>query len=181
MIYSTINSKEDVCEITCHICHTNNSSGAKFCANCGSLMQDDDLYCGHCGARLTSGARFCSSCGAPVSTPSCDPVLLDSKQTGSTDESRKSSVLSIVSFWCSIVLLLTVVFYSTKLGMLLTFLWMDLVVYQQLLLIVMLAVVDLIRRKKEIRPRKHFFSVIALGISIMSLFIFGLAEGWFLW
>ena len=139
------------------------------------------MFCSHCGGQLTTGARFCSSCGAPVSTPSCDPVLLDSKQTGATDESRKSSVLSIVSFWCSIALLLTVVFYSTKLGMLLTFLWMDLVVYQQLLLVVALAVVDLIRRKKGTHPKKHFFSIIALGISAISLFIFGLVEGWFWW
>lgn len=47
----------------CPSCGQPVRAGAKFCDNCGTLLQ---LACPQCGAALRPGAKFCDSCGAKV-------------------------------------------------------------------------------------------------------------------
>jgi DNA-directed RNA polymerase subunit M/transcription elongation factor TFIIS len=56
-------------QITCPRCHTQQASGARFCASCGNDLRaaaatpTAQAKCTNCGATMTAGARFCSSCG----------------------------------------------------------------------------------------------------------------------
>jgi len=49
----------------CASCGHENPPEARFCASCGTSLEQT---CASCGATLTSGAAFCTSCGAGVET-----------------------------------------------------------------------------------------------------------------
>jgi class 3 adenylate cyclase/predicted ATPase len=49
--------------MVCSNCGTPNGPGAKFCAECGTVLSQ---ACPACGSMLTPGARFCSNCGTPT-------------------------------------------------------------------------------------------------------------------
>lgn len=49
--------------LKCPSCGQAVRAGAKFCDNCGAVLQQD---CPQCGQALRPGAKFCDSCGAKV-------------------------------------------------------------------------------------------------------------------
>lgn len=57
----------------CSGCGQMNSSGQKFCGNCGSLLF---VVCTSCGTQNPQGQRFCGNCGSqfPISCPSCSAI-----------------------------------------------------------------------------------------------------------
>lgn len=48
----------------CKSCNYSNTSDARFCEQCGELLQ---VQCGSCATMLPARARFCIECGTPVS------------------------------------------------------------------------------------------------------------------
>ncbi len=52
--------------IECANCHSPLQAGAKFCAECGTPMQQ---HCTNCNASLSPGAKFCAECGTPAHPP----------------------------------------------------------------------------------------------------------------
>ncbi|MCL1846260.1 MAG: SPFH domain-containing protein [Defluviitaleaceae bacterium] len=61
----------------CQKCHKPNTSGAKFCNDCGMTLAvaEQKVACPHCSAQLVQGSAFCNSCGKsvkPVKCPECD-------------------------------------------------------------------------------------------------------------
>ncbi len=55
--------------VVCGSCGVANSSGAKFCAGCGTALAAAPVVCASCNAANASTAKFCASCGtsmAPV-------------------------------------------------------------------------------------------------------------------
>lgn len=46
----------------CPVCGQECASGAKFCSNCGTKLEQK-IFCSNCGAQLDPGAKFCSNCG----------------------------------------------------------------------------------------------------------------------
>ena len=65
---SSTKSTDSPRETKCPRC--GESSGGRFCANCGAPLQG--VPCTVCGHELSPGAKFCNDCGAPV-TPSAAP------------------------------------------------------------------------------------------------------------
>ncbi len=51
--------------VPCPSCEATTSAGDKFCANCGSGLEQ---RCATCGTVLPDDARFCPSCGASIAT-----------------------------------------------------------------------------------------------------------------
>ena len=72
-----VNNKEKVHEksnmtISCKKCGANNNADAKFCQNCGTLLdanneatekQSQYIFCKKCGTENKADARFCQNCG----------------------------------------------------------------------------------------------------------------------
>ncbi len=56
--------------VRCPKCSTDNSAGAKFCAECGARL---DLLCPACGAEVLANAKFCTHCGARVGDAATPP------------------------------------------------------------------------------------------------------------
>ena len=48
--------------VKCPNCGTDCASGAKFCSNCGTPL-NQKVFCSNCGAEMAPGAKFCSNCG----------------------------------------------------------------------------------------------------------------------
>lgn len=46
----------------CSKCQTDNSEGAKFCAECGQSLQTEKI-CSQCGKSNPLTSKFCDSCG----------------------------------------------------------------------------------------------------------------------
>ena len=57
--------------IPCPACGKMNTSGAKFCAECGAKMETAKVPCIKCGAELREGAKFCNECGAKQEKAKC--------------------------------------------------------------------------------------------------------------
>lgn len=51
--------------VFCPQCNTKNSSGAKFCSNCGAVFGKAKVKCIKCNAEIEEGSAFCNNCGAP--------------------------------------------------------------------------------------------------------------------
>jgi len=51
--------------LQCPTCHARNDRDARFCKQCGIVL-DDKVLCAHCGKSCGCGARFCSDCGKAV-------------------------------------------------------------------------------------------------------------------
>jgi hypothetical protein len=51
--------------IPCPTCHVP-TPVAKFCTDCGALMETKRKFCSACGTELKPTAKFCDSCGAKV-------------------------------------------------------------------------------------------------------------------
>jgi membrane protease subunit (stomatin/prohibitin family) len=57
--------------VSCPACGKANSSGSKFCADCGGKMEVSQVPCVKCGAKLREGAKFCSECGSTQEKQKC--------------------------------------------------------------------------------------------------------------
>ncbi|CAN5583308.1 hypothetical protein BH24ACI3_BH24ACI3_09500 [soil metagenome] len=57
--------------IACPSCGKQNTTGAKFCADCGGKMEVSQVPCVKCGASLREGAKFCSECGSTQEKEKC--------------------------------------------------------------------------------------------------------------
>ena len=66
-----VNKKGDTLAF-CKSCGARNNVGARFCQNCGTLLNLDDkeikkdtqhIFCKNCGSKNNIGARFCQNCG----------------------------------------------------------------------------------------------------------------------
>ena len=94
----------------CPNCQTENESGARFCANCGSQMTPPRPAAGHtratgkttcpnCGQENPAGSAFCETCGmklAAAPAPSSRPgqaatTTAAPPQTGTTQTKGKTS------------------------------------------------------------------------------------------
>jgi membrane protease subunit (stomatin/prohibitin family) len=66
-------SKSGSAGIACPKCGSNNTTGAKFCIDCGAQLQvsAQTVPCVKCGAALQAGTKFCNECGAKQEKPSC--------------------------------------------------------------------------------------------------------------
>lgn len=75
----------------CNKCQSEISEGAKFCKNCGSLVQaspnppaaEEKNLCKKCGSQLAEGAQFCNNCGASVEREASEPKQRVCKNCGS--------------------------------------------------------------------------------------------------
>ncbi len=57
--------------VACPSCGKQNNPEAKFCADCGTKMQNETVPCVKCGAKLREGAKFCSECGSTQEKQKC--------------------------------------------------------------------------------------------------------------
>jgi membrane protease subunit (stomatin/prohibitin family) len=57
--------------IPCPTCGKSNTSGTKFCGECGGKMEVAKVPCVKCGAELREGAKFCSECGSSQAKAKC--------------------------------------------------------------------------------------------------------------
>jgi membrane protease subunit (stomatin/prohibitin family) len=57
--------------IPCPNCGKSNTSGTKFCGECGGKMEIAKVPCVKCGAELREGAKFCSECGSSQEKAKC--------------------------------------------------------------------------------------------------------------
>jgi membrane protease subunit (stomatin/prohibitin family) len=57
--------------IPCPNCGKPNTSGTKFCGECGGKMEAAKIPCVNCSAELREGAKFCSECGSSQAKPKC--------------------------------------------------------------------------------------------------------------
>lgn len=60
--------------MTCGSCGEKNRDGARFCAECGTVLEH---ACMTCDAALTPTAKFCDQCGTPVGFTPDDPESSD--------------------------------------------------------------------------------------------------------
>lgn len=58
---------------TCPSCGTSNSSGARFCANCGGSLAPPTIDCPSCHTTNPTSAKFCSSCGTSLAAVAAAP------------------------------------------------------------------------------------------------------------
>jgi class 3 adenylate cyclase len=54
----------------CPACQTENSTGQRFCGQCGARLA---VACAACGAANDSGHKFCGQCGAPLAAVVATP------------------------------------------------------------------------------------------------------------
>ena len=62
-IKNVANALNDVKEsktVKCPVCNSDNSSGSKFCGNCGASLT---ALCPSCGKENPAGSNFCNHCG----------------------------------------------------------------------------------------------------------------------
>jgi membrane protease subunit (stomatin/prohibitin family) len=57
--------------VACPSCGKQNTTTAKFCADCGGKMEIGQVPCVKCGANLREGAKFCSECGSTQEKVKC--------------------------------------------------------------------------------------------------------------
>lgn len=57
--------------VPCPSCGKQNSTGVKFCSDCGGKMEVAKVPCVKCGAELREGAKFCSECGSSQEKAKC--------------------------------------------------------------------------------------------------------------
>ena len=59
--------------LSCPKCGAKNTTGAKFCNDCGAKMEvgAQTVPCVKCGSPLTPGAKFCTECGAKQENAKC--------------------------------------------------------------------------------------------------------------
>ncbi len=85
----------------CKNCGCNLPDEAKFCAECGSEVKQEEAentnetqFCRNCGFEMPKGTRFCSECGTPTSGN------LPVRSTGAVMNNEKSPILAaILSFF----------------------------------------------------------------------------------
>ena len=76
--------------ITCPSCGTALTSGARFCAACGTAVV---TTCGSCEAELPEGARFCPACGTAVAATESQPAAPAGTPAEPRDRERKVATL----------------------------------------------------------------------------------------
>ena len=74
--------------MTCASCGTAAGPGAKFCAECGSLLASG---CPGCGADVTPGAKFCPSCGTALGAAATAAPPQSTEATGDLDEADRTA------------------------------------------------------------------------------------------
>lgn len=52
----------------CSNCGAQMEENIKFCMECGSKMEPEELKCPNCSIKLPEGTKFCMECGAKVET-----------------------------------------------------------------------------------------------------------------
>ncbi|NQV05761.1 AAA family ATPase, partial [bacterium] len=72
----------------CTTCGSKTNPGDRFCAACGTALEQ---RCTTCGTILSEGARFCSSCGSPVSAGSENPI-----EGAAVDGGEERKVVSVL-------------------------------------------------------------------------------------
>ncbi len=70
--------------VSCPACGKANSSGSKFCADCGGKMEVSQVPCVKCGAKLREGAKFCSECGSTQEKQKCSNAECGAELTPGT-------------------------------------------------------------------------------------------------
>lgn len=66
--------------MTCPTCHAANEDDARFCEQCGQLLE---TVCPTCNSRAKAGSRFCRLCGQNLSPPLSAPQLPTGQATPS--------------------------------------------------------------------------------------------------
>lgn len=72
----------------CPKCGNTCSEGAKFCPQCGKVLQNK---CSECGERLTSNDQFCWNCGTKISQSEQDAAV---SQITSTSKPKSNYFIS---------------------------------------------------------------------------------------
>jgi membrane protease subunit (stomatin/prohibitin family) len=60
--------------VACAKCGTQNTTGAKFCSNCGATqqtLQGASVECPTCHSQVQAGSKFCASCGTSLVPQPC--------------------------------------------------------------------------------------------------------------
>lgn len=57
---------------TCPNCEHTVSATAKFCDNCGTLLEEKKIFCYKCNAENSSNAKFCCECGTSLTAVKCE-------------------------------------------------------------------------------------------------------------
>lgn len=70
--------------VPCPACGKQNSTGAKFCADCGGSMEVAQVPCMKCGATLREGAKFCNECGTKQEKQKCSNAECGAELTPGT-------------------------------------------------------------------------------------------------
>jgi len=71
--------------LVCASCGAENSSGARFCSECGAPLQ---RTCQACGFEQPAGATFCSNCGIALRD--------DARRAGAADERQERRVVTVL-------------------------------------------------------------------------------------
>jgi predicted amidophosphoribosyltransferase len=72
----------------CSNCGSDNSTGKKFCGDCGASLEN---HCPKCGAQNPAGKRFCGDCGA--SLDAAPPAATEPRYGDRSGERRHLTVL----------------------------------------------------------------------------------------
>lgn len=71
---NTVNTRAvvDNATIPCPSCNAQNSAKAKFCCECGKVLEAPKKVCASCGASIPGNPKFCPECGSPMGTKMCE-------------------------------------------------------------------------------------------------------------
>lgn len=102
--------------IECPNCRGQISDRARKCVHCGTVfISEEKKFCAECGTELEDGLAMCFRCGCPVGADSGGMVSVDSQQMGTLSRKERGSGLK----WLfAVVMALVIVLMALVIGIL---------------------------------------------------------------